>query len=40
MVAYDAAYVALVEALGTQLLTADAKVAGATEAQCPIMLLT
>ncbi len=34
--AYDASYVALAEALGCSLLTADARLAGAPGPQCPI----
>ncbi len=37
--AYDATYVALAEALGCDLLTADRRLAGATGPRCPIRLL-
>ena len=36
---YDAAYVALAEALGAKLLTADARMAGAPGCRCPIEVL-
>ena len=36
---YDAAYVAVAEALGAPLLTADRKLHGATGPRCPIELL-
>ena len=36
---YDAAYVALAEALGTVLLTADARLADAPGLRCPVELL-
>lgn len=39
MTAYDAAYVALAEALDARLLTSDAKLARAPGARCPIDLL-
>jgi predicted nucleic acid-binding protein len=37
--AYDAAYVALAEVLGCELLTADRRLAGAPGLQCPIRVL-
>jgi predicted nucleic acid-binding protein len=37
--AYDATYVALAEAVGCELLTADRRLAGATGPQCPIRVL-
>lgn len=37
--AYDAGYVALAEALGCGLLTADARLAGAPGVQCPITVV-
>lgn len=37
---YDAAYVALAEALDAVLLTADVRLAGATGPRCPVELLT
>lgn len=37
--AYDAAYVALAEALGCELLTADQRLAGATGPRCPVRVL-
>jgi predicted nucleic acid-binding protein len=37
--AYDAAYVALAEALGCPLLTADQRLANATGPLCPILVL-
>ena len=37
---YDAAYVALAEALNCELLTADRKLSNATDPRCPIQLLT
>lgn len=37
---YDAAYVALAEALGTSLLTADSHLAGAPGLGCPVELLS
>lgn len=37
---YDAAYVALAEALNCELLTADRKLSNATGPRCPIRLLT
>lgn len=37
---YDAAYVALAEALNCELLTADRKLSNATGPRCPIQLLT
>lgn len=37
--AYDATYVALAEALGCELLTADRRLAAATEPRCPIRVL-
>ncbi|MGH9119958.1 MAG: type II toxin-antitoxin system VapC family toxin [Acidimicrobiales bacterium] len=36
---YDAAYVALAESLGTVLLTADDRLAGAAGTRCPIEVL-
>ena len=36
---YDAAYVALAEALGTELLTADTRLASAPGLRCPVELL-
>ena len=36
---YDAVYVALAEALGTSLLTADARLAGAPGVRCPVRRL-
>jgi predicted nucleic acid-binding protein len=38
--AYDAMYVALAEALGCELLTADARLARASGPRCPIRVLT
>lgn len=38
--AYDAMYVALAEALGCELLTADQRLAGATGPHCPIRVLS
>ena len=38
--AYDAAYVALAEVLGCELLTADRRLAGAPGPRCPIRLLS
>ena len=38
--AYDAAYVALAEGLGCELLTADRRLANAPGPRCPIRLLT
>ena len=38
--AYDAAYVALAEVLGCELLTADRRLAGAPGPRCPIRVLT
>lgn len=38
--AYDATYVALAEALGCELLTADRRLAAATGPRCPIRVLT
>jgi predicted nucleic acid-binding protein len=37
---YDAAYVALAEAIGAGLLTADARIAGATGPRCEIEVVT
>jgi predicted nucleic acid-binding protein len=37
--AYDATYVALAEAVGCELLTADRRLAGATGPRCPIRVL-
>lgn len=37
--AYDAAYVALAEALGCELVTGDRRLAGAPSPRCPIRLL-
>jgi predicted nucleic acid-binding protein len=37
--AYDATYVALAEALGCHLLTADQRLAKSTGARCPIRIL-
>ncbi len=37
---YDAAYVALAEALGTALLTADARLSRASGVRCPIALVS
>ena len=37
---YDAAYVALAEALDTLLVTADARLVNATGARCPVELVT
>lgn len=39
LTAYDAAYVALAEALGCRLVTADARLAGATGPRCPIEIV-
>lgn len=36
---YDAAYVALAEALGARFLTADARLAGSTGPRCPVEVL-
>jgi len=37
--AYDATYVALAEALGCELLTADARLAAAPGMQCPVLVV-
>jgi predicted nucleic acid-binding protein len=39
LTAYDAAYVALAEALGSPLLTADRRLAGAPGIRCPVELV-
>jgi predicted nucleic acid-binding protein len=40
LTAYDAAYVALAEALGCELITADGRLAGAPGLGCPIKVLS
>ncbi|CAN5672558.1 hypothetical protein BH20ACT2_BH20ACT2_18600 [soil metagenome] len=39
LAAYDASYVALAEAMGAELLTADRRLAGAPGPTCPIVVV-